>query len=330
MSTIKAANLMITGPSGAGKSPLGSFVDVDLEIEPHRVRKKPRNEFHAGAPDVYYLSPMAYEGLLGILEGSGELHPLAPDRSTGINVYRGKALTFSVRSKPQVLFLPKELKAARRRKIEIYAPILLELLKCSDPARLLEGDIFILLLNPWNKPIDMLSSDKISDTDSEDGQVVAEILKKRGETDEEIRRRIACLPEELEAWQAIMKMAASEPRLNFVDARAWEHAEYTYRGDFAGRAQLAFQTLMSLAEKELPNPICDVFTGFFSLQKAGFPSRKDAALQIWNDIALLVDRVKAFREGATGTHGDTKDHWDEVLAGLGKANYKCSVPHNVD
>ena len=214
-----------------------------------------------------------------------------------------------------------------RRRIEIYAPILVELLKCPDPAGFLQGETFILFLNPWSRPITEIDPMEFDASDSEEREIATEILRKRGDTDEEIEQRIGCLPEELEAWQAMRKMADTSPQLHFVDAVAWPHVEHTYRADFDGRAELAYETLVFLAEDKLPAPISEVFASFFSLKKMSSSCRKDACLEVWKNIGILLNRVELLRDGCIGSE---KDHWNKVLEGLSVANRQCSIPFNLD
>jgi hypothetical protein len=258
---IFATNLAIIGPSGAGKSPLGSFINSDLVVEPHRVREKPRDE-STGSPDIYYMSRMAYNGLLSVLDECEKLVDPGAAEQPELQVYK-HVLIFKVRGDPQVLFLPERLSESMKRKVEIYGPVLAKLLKYNFPQSLFQGHNFVLLLNPWNQPIEEVDPTNVTSSDYSEGKVVADMLEKRGESQKEILKRLSRIPEELYAWKAIAELSRTSERLHFLDVQGWEHAECTYSPDAKARAVLAAKTIMEIAETKLPKEYKKLFLSFF-------------------------------------------------------------------
>ncbi len=261
---VHEASLVVLGPSGVGKSSLQSVFQTDLEIEPHRVRRRPRRyRDETDQDDVYYLSQTAYDGLRSILS---DQEPLAgpTDDSIRLEVYN-RVLFFKVRGKQQVLFLPTRDDAAKRR-IEIYGPVLAKLLQLPITEFLFQPETFILLLNPWRQPLSDIDPNAASRPGSAEVGVLVKLLKERGEAPDEIQDRVSCIREELSAWKSI----ASVPRPSFhvLEAIGWPHAEYTWPPPGPEREDYEQQvkgTLKALAEAELADPrLQGLFLSFFT------------------------------------------------------------------
>jgi hypothetical protein len=253
-------NLVVLGPSGVGKSPLGAALKTDLEIEPHRVRRRPRRyPSETQEDDRYYMSEMAYHGLCRLLTAWTKVTgPLGGE--TKIIVYE-HVITFQVRGKPHVLFIP-ESENVGRCKIEIYGPVLKELLQGRLVDPLFKGETFVVLLNPWDQPLADITPASASNPQAAEGQVLCKLLKERGETDEgEIQERVSRVGEELKAWKSIASL--SQPGLHVLEAKKWEQTESAYSPDRAGCERRAKDRLVGLARKVLPEPQVKLFQSFF-------------------------------------------------------------------
>lgn len=249
-------SVIVLGPSGVGKSVLEAVFQVETRIEPHRVRKCPRN-----SEDVYYLSRMAHEGIRSILVGQASTGPFGGAHA--IVMYE-KVVLFNVRKTPQVLFLPNAHVSSGRKKIEIYGPVLEEMRKRQDNPALqpiFEGEAFVVLLNPWDRSISSINPETASDPTSVPGRVLVDLLVGRREQSNEIADRLSNIPEELEAWKSM----ASTPsdRFHVLECVNWAYAEHTFLNlnpaDKSARLVQAKQEVQRVAKATLSDDLTDQF-----------------------------------------------------------------------
>lgn len=210
-----ARTVVITGPGGIGKSPLDDlFKDTVFRIDPYRLRLNgPRN-----SEDKLYAPPRLHGDLENVLEKLGDpAHPV-PCQGEDIKWYpKSKVLFFTVRGVWQCLFLDNaELAQAELAKAEIYAPVLVILLKDCDGFREALGEIQIVVLNPATQ-----SLTKITDWNELKAKT-QENCRNRGDSDESIRKRSQYIDAEAPAWKALI---AQYQATEYV---GWPFAEYYY------------------------------------------------------------------------------------------------------
>lgn len=195
--------LILVGPGGIGKSPLDSIIRHDvLRIDPYRLREDgPRNR-----KDVHYAHPKIRDQLYLTYEKMGlSFLPLSDEV-----LWSEKAMTFflRVRKEWQLLFLGGL--SCQKAKAEIFAPAIPVLL--SNPIiKNLFGRISMVVLNPAGT-LDDLDGLR-SKTD--------ENCRKRGDTEDSVKKRVKSLDEEVPAWKQMMTLGA-------IEYPNWPYAEHIY------------------------------------------------------------------------------------------------------
>lgn len=223
MTTAHAIRLCIMGPSGVGKSPLSRLFNVQ-GWEPYRIRV-PRNAEDAKVcktPDEYAALEAGHRSKKLLYE--------SPASSTNkLRVYRTWSF-FEVRGSRQCLeHTPEAKDAAMPLRVEIFAPVLLEILQNLDAVRdafaVSHENLLVLLLNPTSRPFREMSAPSeelrlatfsaATERDRVAGKAVdlADAL-----------RRVEHLQDEVAAWR---ELSALFP-LNTVECMMWPHFEFRY------------------------------------------------------------------------------------------------------
>jgi len=207
--------MVITGPGGIGKSPLDDlFKNTVLRIDPYRLRPNgPRN-----SSDNLYAPPSLHNYLKNVLEKLGDLAHPVPCQDEDIEWYpKSKVLFFTVRGVWQCLFLDNtELTQAELAKAEIYAPVLVILLKDCDGFREALGEIQIVVLNPATQ-----SLTKMTDWNELKAQA-RKNCEKRGDEAQSINGRIDSINAEAPAWKILIE------EYHATEYVGWPFAEYCY------------------------------------------------------------------------------------------------------
>jgi hypothetical protein len=204
---------------------------------------------------------MAHEGIRSILVGQASTGPFGGVHE--IVVYE-KVVLFNVRKTPQVLFLPNPHVPPGRKKIEIYGPVLEEMRKRQDNPPLkpiFEGDVFVVLLNPWDRLISWVNPDTARDPTSVQGRVLVDLLVGRGEQSDEIADRISNIPEELQAWKSMA--STQSDRFHVLECVNWAYAEHTFLNlnpaDKSARLAQAKQEVQQVAKATLSDDLTNQF-----------------------------------------------------------------------
>jgi hypothetical protein len=223
MSNQDALRICVMGHSGVGKSPLTRLFNVD-GWEPFRVRV-PRNAEDAKVcktPDEYERLEASHRSLQPLYESpSGN-----PNR---LRVYEGWSF-FEVREAKQCL----EHTAAAKNKsvplrVEIFAPVLLEMLKNADSLdrafALDTENLLLLLLNPTSRsfrdmqePSEELRLATLFATTERD-----RVIGKSADLADSLRR-VEHLNDELAAWRELCRLFPK----NAVECCRWPHFEFRY------------------------------------------------------------------------------------------------------
>jgi hypothetical protein len=214
--------LIIVGPGGIGKSPLDKLLHPDvIRIEPYRHRENPRD-----AEDVLYAPKSLRTQLEKVLLQSGDI----PEERK-VDVDNGKletvllfpinrVLMFPVRDEEQTLILPESANHGHY-KMEIYAPVLPELLKIPDVTDMM-GEITVMVLNPSetsltaeNPPYDDIAErTKIN-------------CKLRGDKKKSIKKRKDSVKEEAPFWRELLLHGGNYKAIEFS---GWDFPEWKYKG----------------------------------------------------------------------------------------------------
>lgn len=248
------ASMVILGPTGGGKTDLSIDLNVDYRIDPQRVRANPRD-----ARDIHYMSTAAYEGVRKILNGSRLAGP-TPDELQ-IEVFP-RACLFLVRGQPQVLFTPPVIRGGRRL-IEVYGPALAGLLGLGLVGSLFQGEIFVVLLNPFDRSWAELDPTAVTTPGTPEESTLRKLLERRGDTTPaDIAKRIVHTAAEMKAWQQI----GNHSGVSVVEAKCWPFPEYTYPRTSSARdahRAKAQQCLLGAAKQILPPHKFRLFRSFF-------------------------------------------------------------------
>ena len=243
-----AINLCILGAAGVGKSVLNDLLKDGVEIiEPFRARTE-----GARYGEKVYISPVILSELL-ILNRRVDRGPILcidsdknifPPYLSGNHEFRKwlevyqRATFFMVGNTKQIL-LHHKIKS-ELRKVEIFAPVLLDILE----NRALRGIIpfleniektIFLLLNPLNESILNFDPRQIINWAGWGRNQWQEIQDKRNKQKNkrvepgDVQARIELLPIEMEAWRAFAQMAEkNKERYSFIECVKWNHFEYKY------------------------------------------------------------------------------------------------------
>lgn len=255
------------GPSGSGKSDLTEAFST-IAMTPDRVRANPRD-----SNDIHYLSKRGFAGILSLLEGQ------IPMASFGgpleIKIYRDVA-TFKVRHEHQVLWRPTRDQERLAKNLELYGPVLWALLENRGnlgwvDELLSETMWFVIILNPWARPLAQVEPAVASDPTSTDGKVLVELLERRNEKPENIQKRVINIAEELSAWQSIASATGKDFRV--LEAIGWPYAEHTFpKPDDPGkrvRLGQARRAIIALAKENLTTEDSEIFRSLLKPDLAG-------------------------------------------------------------
>lgn len=231
-----AIRTCILGHSGIGKSPLANLFKVG-GWEPYRVRKPRDATDVAMNPSEFQQLKQVYASAKPIYDGSA--------KNNNLRVYADWSF-FTVRTKDQCLeHTPRAKNAAIPLRIEIYAPVLLELLEDlptnAAPFSLNPENLLIVLLNPTDTsfgnmetPSDELKLATVLAV-SERYRAMRKIVDIA-----DCLERARHLTEELKAWRGLLKNNA----LTVVECMNWPHFEYRYRVGDPNAELLAARTLL--------------------------------------------------------------------------------------
>lgn len=243
-----AINLCILGAAGVGKSVLNDLLKDGVEIiEPFRARME-----GARCGEKVYISPVILSELL-ILNRRVDRGPILcidsdksffPPYISGNHEFRKwlevyqRATFFAVGNTKQIL-LHQKIKS-ELRKVEIFAPVLLDILENRALAGIVpflenvEKTIF-LLLNPLNESILNFDTRQIINWAGWGRNQWQEIQDKRNKLKHkksdaaDVQTRIDLLPIEAEAWRALAKLSEkNRDKYCFIECIKWNHFEYLY------------------------------------------------------------------------------------------------------
>jgi hypothetical protein len=238
--------ICILGHSGIGKSNLADLFKV-AGWEPFRVRV-PRDEKDA----LVCKSPDEFRILREAAIRKGLKHNIQIDAGGNLEVYDDCSI-FQVRGKDQYLEHTKEAKSWDTiLRIEIFAPVLVEMLKnwdklrsifCLDPARTL-----IILLNPTSKSFKTMSQPS-QELCLSTALAVSERYRASGKAVDlaDIIQRTEHLSGELAAWRELFAAGA-----NVVECLNWPYFEYRYKasGETLKVASQAREALWKAIKKQ--------------------------------------------------------------------------------
>lgn len=237
----------IMGHSGAGKSPLAKLFKVD-GWEPFRVRK-PRNKEDAKVCK----SPEEYAVLETKYQNEKPLYESPPSSPNHLRVYKDWSF-FKVRGAKQCLphtEAARDPEAALR--IEIFGPVLLEMIKAGDvlrPAIALNlSNLFIILLNPTSVSFARMESPS---PELRLATALAIMERKRSSGDmpnlADALRRAEHLDGELYAWREFISSFSG----NTLECMRWAHFEYCYSNGEAQEQTKAKSSLFKAIEMQWP------------------------------------------------------------------------------
>ena len=238
---------IVVGPGGIGKGPLDDLFKVDTKIDPHRLRNAghPRN-----ADDKFYAHPKLRKELSLLLETFGNTERRFGPPELEIKWFgKSKTLLYKVRKDYQFLVL-LGLESCNSAKAEIYAPLLPYILSDQDVKKFF-GTVDIIVLNPCPVSISQMQNlDDLKDLKER----TRENCTKRGDSDEDVEKRVASIAEEVEAWrQLIDEYGATE-------VTGWGFAEYLYTERPKGILERQKELLRKARECLLKsNPDLEVF-----------------------------------------------------------------------
>jgi len=214
--------LIITGPGGIGKSPLDELLlpkSKMKRIEPLRHRENPRENDIWYAPDWL---PKRLEESLKILGDKAK--NIGNAKTEKIRWFqKSRIVMFTVRGVWQTLFLPAQTNMGLI-KMEIYAPVLWELLKISDFKKTL-GDIRVLILNPSEKSL----LDKANpNADKEIAKMTEINCQERGDAQDKIDARVKSVKEEAPFWRELLERNQTSDFRSF-EITGWEYPEWKFK-----------------------------------------------------------------------------------------------------
>jgi hypothetical protein len=252
MSKKDSLRLCIVGHSGIGKSPLTKLFDLTA-WEPFRIRV-PRNAEDAKVCK----SPDEYERLERQHSGTQPIYASPQGSSNRLRVYEHWSF-FEVRRERQCLDHKEAKNESASLRIEIFAPVFLEMLKnlgsLGSAFTLTVENLLILLLNPTSKSFrDMPEPSQELRLATLFAVTERDRLMGKSVDLADSLRRVEYLTEELIAWR---EMSALFPK-NTVECQKWPHFEFLYtspaQGQWHGRVELAKAktTVLDAVEKQAP------------------------------------------------------------------------------
>lgn len=198
--------LLIVGPGGIGKSPLDKALKATVgRIDPYRLRKTgPRDN-----GDVFYAHPrlrdelyLTYQSLgIGLTCLTETVHWF-PAANT---------LFLKVRDEWQVLLF--EALPSGIAKAEIFAPAIPPMFE-NPQVRRWFGRVSMVILNPAQRLADLKDLGPVRDATKRN-------CEKRGDQPPSVKKRVASVDEEAEAWRQMVSLGACE----FAN---WPFPEYLY------------------------------------------------------------------------------------------------------
>lgn len=254
---MNALRICIMGHSGIGKSPLTKLFKID-GWEPFRVRV-PRNAEDAKVcktPDEYKKLEEGHRNLASLYESQG-------DNPNKLRVYDDWSF-FEVRRANQCL---EHTVAAKDKsiplRVEIFAPVLIEILKNSEALRsafvLDKENVLILLLNPTScsfrdmqEPSEELRLATIFATTER-----ARVAGKSVDLADSLRR-VEHLNGELAAWREFCLLFPQ----NTIECCKWSHFEFRYTSPSEGAWHA--QTELVGARKSILNAVAKQSPDFTS------------------------------------------------------------------
>jgi hypothetical protein len=206
--------IIIIGPGGIGKGPLDALLKDDIvKLDPYRLRSNgPRD-----SSDTLYAHPKLRNELLTLLEEMGDKYSKIECSEEKIKWFpKARVLFFTVRKEWQLLMLKGiEGKIA---KAEIYAPVLLSLLKTPE-IRCLLGQLEIILLNPSTKSINEMDSWENIKEETKNNCIRR---KDPEDTVDTVKKRVKSIDEEAPIWKELFKTEKVTEYCN------WKYPEYLY------------------------------------------------------------------------------------------------------
>ena len=241
-------NLCILGASGTGKSILNDLLKDNIEIiEPYRARNE-----GARASEKVFIPPEIVSELLilnrrldrgPILSLDSDKH-IFPPYISGEHSFRKwlevyKRATFFLMGNNRQVLLHQKIKSDLR-KIEIFAPVLLDILEnraLHDVIPFLGGvrKTIFLLLNPLSESIMNFDPKQIINWAGWGRKQWQEIQDKRNKLKchrvdpHEVQTRIDLLPIQAETWRSFAALADEDKEhFGFIECIKWKYYEYKF------------------------------------------------------------------------------------------------------
>lgn len=209
--------LMIVGPGGIGKSPLEGIIKTEaIRIDPYRLRSDgPRIPNKAGEKDLFYAHPKLRDEIyltfqrigIGLTCLSADVHWFS----------QAMTLFLKVRTDWQVLFL--EGLDADIAKTELYAPAVPVILGNPQTKRVF-GKVSVVFLNPTDKLSTLSSLTPLEEATRKNCRKREGLGKDEDDT-KTVKKRVASIKEEAEAWLKMVELGATE-------YTNWKFPEYIY------------------------------------------------------------------------------------------------------
>ena len=213
---------VVMGPGGSGKGPLDcafKHKDEVARVDPYRLRcDGPRG---AGNADPFYGHPLLRGQMQAVLKAAGQPDPYETESMPGQPILWYPAvhtLLFKVRKEWQLMITQPLYQHGTpdRLKAELYAPVLLEIVRDPELGGVLGDDPTMVVLNPSVEEICRMSNwDSLEEATREN-------CEKRGDTPDSVETRVNSIKTEAPEWVKLIEREAA-------DRTNWEWAECRYK-----------------------------------------------------------------------------------------------------